>query len=96
MRRVGPQITTLPQLQGLLIHDPSGIGRCRQQVYMGISGGPKPCPSTRGMARVSQLVDAGGHAGCNVDHNLGKQQRIYLRDYFMSEAGSVPWQEQMI
>lgn len=44
----------------------------------------------------SQLVDAGGHAGRNVDHNLGKQQRNYLRDYFMSEAGSVPWQEQMI
>lgn len=30
---------TLPQLQGLLLHDPSGIGRCRLQVYMGIIGG---------------------------------------------------------
>ena len=44
----------------------------------------------------SQQVDAGGHACRNVDHNLGKQQRNYLRDYFMSEACSVLWQEQMI
>jgi len=43
-----------------------------------------------------RLVDAGGHAGRNVDHNFGQQQRNYLKEYFMSEAGSVPWQEQMI
>ena len=44
----------------------------------------------------SQLVDTGGHACGNVDHNLGKQQRNYLRDSFMLEAGSIPWQEQMV
>lgn len=37
-----------------------------------------------------QLVGAAVPAGRNVDHNLGKQQRNYLREYFMSEAGSVP------
>ena len=35
----------------------------------------------------SQLVNTGGHACHNVEHNLGKQQRNYLRDYFVSEAG---------
>jgi len=28
----------LPQLQGILLHDPSSISRCRLQVHMGISG----------------------------------------------------------
>lgn len=37
----------------------------------------------------SQLVDAGGHAGHNVDHNLGKQQRNYLKDYFIVRFGSM-------
>ena len=34
--------------------------------------------------------------GGNVDNVSGKQQREYLSLYFSSEAGSVPWQENMI
>jgi len=59
----------------------------------------KPCPIVPGVWREEgRLVNTGGHAGRNVhvDHNPGKQQRNYLEQYFMSEAGSVTWQEQMI
>jgi len=42
-----------------------------------------------------RLVDAGGHAGRNVDHNK-TQQRKYLEEYFVSKAGLVQGQEQVI
>lgn len=32
----------------------------------------------------------------NTSTKAGKSQREYLREYFMSDVGSVPWQESMI
>lgn len=42
------------------------------------------------------LTDAGVRTGGNIDHNEGKSQRDYLKKYFVSDSGQVPWQEQMI
>ena len=43
------------------------------------------------MGEVQQAVGGG-----NIDNVVGKQQREYLRMYFCSAAGSVPWQERMV
>ena len=43
-----------------------------------------------------EMQDLAAHLGRNRDNAEGKKVRDYMKNYFNSPVGSVPWQEKMV